>query len=98
MADLGHDVLAMDVDAEGIRESGSGLRCRSSSQAWSPLLLKNLDAGRLRFTTCGAEAAGFGDVHFLCVGTPQAADGGGQPELPSTLPWTRWPRVLPAAA
>ena len=40
-----------------------------------PLLRKNLDAGRLRFTTSFAEIAEFGDVHFLCVGTPQAAGG-----------------------
>ena len=74
MADLGHDVLAMDVDAEKIAKAE-----RAEVPFFEPglesLLLKNLDAGRLRFTTCGAEAAGFGDVHFLCVGTPQAADG-----------------------
>jgi len=35
------------------------------------LLAKNLDAGRLRFTTSFAEIGEFGQVHFLCVGTPQ---------------------------
>jgi UDPglucose 6-dehydrogenase len=35
------------------------------------LLAKSLDSGRLRFTTSFAEVAEFGDVHFLCVGTPQ---------------------------
>ena len=63
MADLGHDVLAMDVDAEKIAKAE-----RAEVPFFEPglesLLLKNLDAGRLRFTTCGAEAAGFGDVHF----------------------------------
>ena len=39
------------------------------------LLRKNLEAGRLRFTTSHAAAGAFGDVHFLCVGTPQGADG-----------------------
>jgi UDPglucose 6-dehydrogenase len=29
----------------------------------------------LQFTTSYADAADFGDVHFLCVGTPQEADG-----------------------
>ena len=28
-------------------------------------------AGRLRFTTSSRRSAAFGDVHFLCVGTPQ---------------------------
>src|SRR6185369_14278973 len=31
----------------------------------------NLKAGRLRFTTSFEQVADFGDVHFLCVGTPQ---------------------------
>ena len=35
------------------------------------LLRKALDSGRLRFTTDFAEVAEFGDVHFVCVGTPQ---------------------------
>jgi len=39
------------------------------------LLHKNLAAGRLRFSTDYAEAAAFGDVHFICVGTPQRPDG-----------------------
>ena len=30
---------------------------------------------RLQFTTSYEEAARFGDVHFVCVGTPQAGDG-----------------------
>jgi UDPglucose 6-dehydrogenase len=35
------------------------------------MLQRNIDAGRLRFTTDYAEAAEFADVHFLGVGTPQ---------------------------
>jgi len=34
-------------------------------------LSKALESGRLRFTTSIKEAASFGDVHFVCVGTPQ---------------------------
>jgi UDPglucose 6-dehydrogenase len=40
-----------------------------------PLLRKNLDSGRLRFTTSFAEVGAFGDVHFLCVGTPEGEAG-----------------------
>ncbi len=36
-----------------------------------PLLRKHVDSGRLRFTTSHAEAATFGDVHFIAAGTPQ---------------------------
>ena len=35
------------------------------------LLRRNIDAGRLRFTTSVAEAGEAADVHFICVGTPQ---------------------------
>src|SRR5580658_1098132 len=74
MADLGHDVLAIDVDEEKIAMAASG-EAPFFEPSLEPLLRKNLDAGRLRFTTSYAEIAEFGDVHFLCVGTPQAADG-----------------------
>jgi UDPglucose 6-dehydrogenase len=40
-----------------------------------PLLRKNLDAGRLRFTVSFAEVGRFGEVHFLCVGTPEGESG-----------------------
>src|SRR5262249_57273902 len=35
------------------------------------LLRAGLSVGRIRFTTCYREAAAFGDVHFICTGTPQ---------------------------
>jgi UDPglucose 6-dehydrogenase len=43
------------------------------------LLRKNTESGRLRFTTSFAEVGGFGEVHFLCVGTPEG--DGGQADL-----------------
>jgi len=74
MADLGHDVLGLDADADKIRRTAHG-EVPFFEPGLEPLLRKHVDAGRLRFTTSFAEAASFGDVHFLCVGTPQAADG-----------------------
>ncbi|MEU0600573.1 hypothetical protein ABZ484_20380 [Streptomyces sp. NPDC006393] len=38
------------------------------------LLTKSLDSGRLRCTSSSAEACDFGDVHFICVSTPQRPD------------------------
>jgi UDPglucose 6-dehydrogenase len=74
MADLGHDVLALDVDLDKITRAAGG-----DAPFFEPglelLLRKNIEAGRLRFTTSYAEAAAFADLHFLCVGTPQAPDG-----------------------
>jgi UDPglucose 6-dehydrogenase len=74
MAALGHDVLGLDADADKVRRASHG-EVPFFEPGLEPLLRKNVDAGRLRFTTSFAEAARFGDVHFLCVGTPQAADG-----------------------
>jgi len=74
MADLGHEVLATDVDEEKIAKAARA-EAPFFEPGLEPLLRKNLDAGRLRFTTSSQEVARFGDVHFLCVGTPQAADG-----------------------
>ncbi len=72
MAELGYDVLGVDVDAEKVETLASG-RVPFFEPGLEPLLRKNIEAGRLRFTTSYAEAAEFGDVHFLCVGTPQKA-------------------------
>jgi UDPglucose 6-dehydrogenase len=74
MADLGHDVLAVDVDQEKIAKAARG-ETPFFEPGLEPLLRKNLDAGRLRFTSSYKEVANFGNVHFLCVGTPEAADG-----------------------
>ena len=70
MADLGHEVLAIDVDAEKIAKAARG-ETPFFEPGLEPLLRKNLDAGRLRFTDSFAEIGEFGDVHFICVGTPQ---------------------------
>ena len=74
MADLGHQVLAIDVDVRKIERAASG-EAPFFEPGLEALLRKNLDAGRLRFTTSHAEAGAFGEVHFLCVGTPQGDDG-----------------------
>ena len=74
LADLGHEVLAIDVDQDKIAKAANG-QAPFFEPGLEPLLRKNLDAGRLRFTTSFAEVGAFGEVHFLCVGTPQGADG-----------------------
>jgi UDPglucose 6-dehydrogenase len=74
LADLGHEVLAIDVDATKIAMAARG-EAPFFEPGLEPLLQKNLDAGRLRFTMSFAEIAAFGDVHFLCVGTPEGDAG-----------------------
>ncbi|MGN6242197.1 MAG: UDP-glucose dehydrogenase family protein [Motilibacteraceae bacterium] len=70
MAELGFEVLGVDVDAAKVAGLSEG-KTPFYEPGLEPLLRTQLDAGRLRFTTDPAEAAAFGDVHFLCVGTPQ---------------------------
>jgi UDPglucose 6-dehydrogenase len=74
LADLGHEVLGIDVDEDKIAKAANG-EAPFFEPGLEPLLRKNLDAGRLRFTTSFAEAGAFGQVHFLCVGTPEAESG-----------------------
>jgi UDPglucose 6-dehydrogenase len=73
MAELGWDVLGVDVDATRIAELAAG-KLPFHEPGLAALLDRGLRSGRLRFTTSFQEAADFGDVHFCCVGTPQQAD------------------------
>jgi nucleotide sugar dehydrogenase len=70
MADLGFEVLGVDVDPGKIARLSAG-ELPFYEPDLEPILRRNLRAGRLRFTTSWDEAADFGDVHFLSVGTPQ---------------------------
>jgi UDPglucose 6-dehydrogenase len=70
MAEVGFDVLAVDVDEAKITSLAAGT-VPFFEPGLPELLRKNLDSGRLRFTTSYEEVAAFGDVHFVCVGTPQ---------------------------
>jgi UDPglucose 6-dehydrogenase len=74
MADLGHQVLAIDMDNNKINKAASG-EAPFFEPGLEPLLRKNIEAGRLRFTNSWTEIGEFGEVHFLCVGTPQAEAG-----------------------
>ena len=74
LADLGHEVLAIDVDEEKIAKAANG-EAPFFEPGLEPLLRKNLDSGRLRFTMSFAEVGDFGDVHFVCVGTPEGESG-----------------------
>ncbi|HEY6296860.1 MAG TPA: 3-hydroxyacyl-CoA dehydrogenase NAD-binding domain-containing protein, partial [Streptosporangiaceae bacterium] len=74
LADLGHDVLAIDIDHDKITKAARG-EAPFFEPGLEPLLRKNLDSGRLRFTVSFPEVAEFGEVHFLCVGTPEGESG-----------------------
>jgi UDPglucose 6-dehydrogenase len=74
MTELGFDVVGLDVDPEKVAKLQAG-EVPFFEPGLVELLRKNLDTGRLRFTSSYAEVAEFADVHFICVGTPQKKDG-----------------------
>jgi len=73
-AEFGVDVTCVDVDAEKIARLSSG-ETTIYEPGLDQLVQKNLQAGRLRFTTDVASASDQALVIFLAVGTPPAADG-----------------------
>ncbi|QQK64707.1 UDP-glucose/GDP-mannose dehydrogenase family protein [Cobetia sp. cqz5-12] len=74
LADVGHDVVCMDVDAAKIE----GLK-QGEIPIYEPglegMLLRNVEAGRLSFTTDAREAVEHGVLQFIAVGTPPDEDG-----------------------
>jgi UDPglucose 6-dehydrogenase len=76
LASLGFEVLGVDVDAARARALQAGT-LPFYEPGLEPLLREGLRAGRLSFTTSYPAAAEFGDVHFICVGTPQRPGAAG---------------------
>jgi len=73
-ADLGNDVLCLDVDAERIARLDRG-DIPIYEPGLESLVRHNVSAGRLRFTTDVAEGVTHGTVQFIAVGTPSTQDG-----------------------
>jgi UDPglucose 6-dehydrogenase len=74
LADVGNDVLCLDLDAEKIATLQAG-GIPIHEPGLDEIVRRNVAAGRLRFTTDVAEAVQFGRVQFLAVGTPPGEDG-----------------------
>ena len=73
-ADLGNDVLCLDVDEKKIRILEQG-GVPIYEPGLESLVRHNAAAGRLRFTTSVEEAVAHGAVQFIAVGTPPDQDG-----------------------
>ena len=73
MASLGHTVIGGDVDERKLAEL-SAARAPFFEPGLPELLEQTQDTGRLSFTT-DASAVQAASVHFICVGTPQRAEG-----------------------
>ena len=72
MAELGYEVIGVDIDPAKVAILQAGT-VPFYEPGLDEVLARNIEAGRLRFTTSLAEAGAFADIHFICVGTPQLA-------------------------
>ena len=74
LADLGNDVLCLDLDVAKVTLLNEG-RTPIYEPGLEPLVRHNTAAGRLRFTADVAESVAHGIVQFIAVGTPANPDG-----------------------
>jgi UDPglucose 6-dehydrogenase len=74
LADVGNDVLCLDVDANKIRILNDG-GIPIYEPGLEAMVKKNVTQGRLRFTTNVEEAIAHGKLQLIAVGTPPDEDG-----------------------
>jgi UDPglucose 6-dehydrogenase len=73
-AETGNNVVCADLDANKIASLNRG-QTPIFEPGLEPMLKRNIEGGRLTFTTNVEEAIGSADVVFIAVGTPPRADG-----------------------
>ncbi|WP_404362096.1 UDP-glucose dehydrogenase family protein [Marinobacter sp.] len=74
LADVGHDVLCMDVDQGKIERLKNG-QIPIYEPGLEAIVSHNVEAGRLLFTTDAEQAVQHGILQFIAVGTPPDEDG-----------------------
>jgi UDPglucose 6-dehydrogenase len=74
LAEVGNDVMCLDVDVRkiGVLQSGG---VPIHEPGLEPMIRRNVAAGRLHFTTDIDAAVGHATVQFIAVGTPPDDDG-----------------------
>jgi len=74
LADVGNDVVCMDIDAHKVQTLRAG-----GIPIYEPglegLVRANVESGRLRFTSDVKESVAHGHIQFIAVGTPPGEDG-----------------------
>jgi UDPglucose 6-dehydrogenase len=74
MAEVGNDVLCVDLDADKIRILNEG-GIPIYEPGLQEMVSRNVAAGRLHFTTSIEQAVQHGTIQFIAVGTPPDEDG-----------------------
>lgn len=75
-ADTGYKVMGVEINPEKLALLKQG-RVPFYEADLDTILKRNIDAGRLSFTSDVAEAVAFSTLHFITVGTPPLSDGRG---------------------
>ena len=74
LAEVGHDVVCVDIDAAKVEGLKQGV-IPIYEPGLEPMIKHNHASGRLDFTTDAAQAIAHGEVVFIAVGTPPDEDG-----------------------
>jgi len=74
LAEVGHDVMCIDVDAKKVENLKNG-NIPIFEPGLTPLVQQNYEAGRLHFTTDAQAGVAHGTIQFIAVGTPPDEDG-----------------------
>ena len=74
LAEVGHDVVCIDIDANKVERLKQG-HIPIYEPGLETLVKENHAAGRLNFTTDAAAGVKHGEVQFIAVGTPPDEDG-----------------------
>jgi UDPglucose 6-dehydrogenase len=74
MAEVGHDVLCIDVDQNKVDRLKDG-HIPIFEPGLTPLVMSNYEAGQVDFSTDAALGVAHGEVIFIAVGTPPDEDG-----------------------
>ena len=74
LAEVGHEVVCVDVDAAKVDGLNDGI-VPIYEPGLTPMVKANHAAGRLRFTTDAAAGIAHGEILFIAVGTPPDEDG-----------------------
>ena len=74
LAEVGHDVICVDIDAAKVDGLNNGV-IPIYEPGLAPMVNANHAASRLRFTTDASAGIAHGDIIFIAVGTPPDEDG-----------------------
>ena len=74
LADVGNDVLCVDIDEEKVANLNKGI-IPIHEPGLDKVILSNIEIGRLHFTTDMDKAVAHSEMQFIAVGTPPDEDG-----------------------